>query len=134
VFAHFHEAQEPVYAKALAELRAGRKQSHWMWFIFPQIKGLGHSPMAQRFALAGLDEARRYLADPLLGARLREATQAVLGHPEKSLATIFGAPDDLKFVSSMTLFARAAPDDPLFSQALDRFNNGEEDQATLSRL
>ncbi len=105
-----------------------------MWFIFPQIRGLGHSPMAQRFGLDGLDDARRYLADPLLGARLREATQAVLSHPDQSLSAIFGTPDDLKFVSSMTLFAHAAPDDPLFRQALATFNGGREDGKTLDRL
>lgn len=134
MFDHFHEAQAPIYDRALAELRAGQKRSHWMWFIFPQIAGLGRSPMAQRFALSGLDEARHYLADPLLGARLREVTLAVLGHPDRSLAGMFGSPDDLKWVSSMTLFHRAAPDDPLFKRALDVFNNGREDEATLSRI
>jgi uncharacterized protein (DUF1810 family) len=134
VFAHFLEAQEPVYAQALAELRAGHKRSHWMWFIFPQIAGLGHSSMAQRFALRGLQEARHYLADPVLGARLREATAAVLLHTDKRLHAIFGSPDDLKFVSSMTLFSRAAPQERLFSEALECFNAGEEDRATLDRL
>jgi uncharacterized protein (DUF1810 family) len=134
VFRHFHEAQEPVYGQALAELRAGRKTSHWMWFIFPQIRGLGHSAMAQRFALDGLEDARLYLSDPVLGPRLREATGAVLLHPGRSLRAIFGSPDDLKFISSMTLFSRAAPEEALFREALDRFNGGAEDPATLSRL
>lgn len=134
MFAHFQTAQAQVYAAALAELEAGEKRSHWMWFIFPQIRGLGHSSMAQRFALANLDEARHYLADPVLGPRLREATTAVLRHPGKSLRVIFGAPDDLKFVSSMTLFHRAAPDEALFGQALETFAGGREDQATLDRL
>ncbi len=133
-FRHFHQAQEPVYGQAVAELRAGRKTSHWMWFIFPQIRGLGHSAMAQRFALGGIEEARRYLADPILGPRLRETTEAVLRHSNRSLHAIFGSPDDLKFVSSMTLFSQAAPEEPLFREALDRFNAGAEDPATLSRL
>lgn len=105
-----------------------------MWYIFPQIRGLGHSPMAQRFALDDLDHARRYLADPVLGPRLREATQAVLGHPDRSLRAIFGTPDDRKFISSMTLFAQAAPQEPLFRAALERFNDGTEDPQTLGRL
>jgi uncharacterized protein (DUF1810 family) len=134
VFNHFHAAQEPVYSQALAELRAGQKRSHWMWFIFPQIAGLGHSPMAQRFALSGLEQARDYLADPVLGARLREATGAVLAHPDKSLRAIFGTPDDLKFISSMTLFSHAAPDEGLFARALQTFADGQEDAATLARL
>ncbi len=133
-FSHFHEAQAPVYRQALAELRAGGKKSHWMWFIFPQIRGLGHSAMAQRFALDGLDHARRYLADPVLGPRLRETTQAVLGHTDQSLLAIFGTPDDRKFISSMTLFSQAAPQEPLFRAALEHFNGAAGDPATLSRL
>ncbi|WP_108396233.1 DUF1810 domain-containing protein [Devosia submarina] len=134
MFRHFHEAQEPVYGQVLAELRAGQKTSHWMWFIFPQIRGLGHSAMAQRFALDGLEEARRYLADPILGPRLRETTEAVLRHSNRSLRAIFGSPDDVKFVSSMTLSSQAAPGERLFREALERFNGGLEDPATLSRL
>ena len=131
---HFRTAQEPVFAQALAELRAGQKRSHWMWFIFPQIRGLGRSPMAQRYALHNLDEARLYLADPVLGPRLQAVTEAVLSHSSESLYKIFGSPDDLKFVSSMTLFHRAAPDEPLFAKALQTFAGGREDAATLARL
>ena len=105
-----------------------------MWFIFPQVAGLGRSPMAQRFALAGLDEARTYLAHPVMGKRLREATEAELAHPGESLHTILGSPDDLKFVSSMTLFSRAQPEEKLFRQALAVFADGREDAATLARL
>jgi len=136
---HFIAAQEPVYAQALAELRAGRKQSHWMWFIFPQIAGLGHSPMARRFALPDLARAQAYLAHPVLGPRLIACTEAMLSHAPgtpkpRSLTAILGAPDDLKFHSSMTLFHRAAPDESLFSQALDAFWAGRLDEATLERL
>lgn len=136
---HFIAAQEPVYAQALAELRGGHKQSHWMWFIFPQIAGLGQSPMAQRFALADLAAARAYLAHPVLGARLKECTQAILQHAPgtaepRTLSAILGYPDDLKFHSSMTLFHCAAPDEPLFAQALAAFCGGKPDQKTLGRL
>ncbi|PQA85489.1 DUF1810 domain-containing protein [Hyphococcus luteus] len=136
----FVEAQDPVIDRALEELRAGRKQSHWMWFVFPHIAGLGRSPMAQKYALASLDEARAYLAHPILGPRLHEATEAVLihcdqnGRPNRSIHEIFGSPDDLKFHSSMTLFHKAAPDDLLFAQALDAFFDGVEDEETLKRL
>ena len=114
----FVEAQAPVYPRALAELTAGRKQSHWMWFVFPQLSGLGRSPMAQHYAIHSLEEARSYLAHPLLGARLKECTSTVLGVIGKSAHEIFDTPDDLKFHSSMTLFAHAAPDEPLFRAAL----------------
>lgn len=139
MFTHFLEAQNRVYPDVLTELRAGQKRTHWMWFIFPQIAGLGHSEMAQRFAIHDLAEARRYLADPVLGTRLRECTRAVLLHsPDsaapRSLDHIFGSPDNRKFHSSMTLFARAAPDDPLFREALSAFFGGEEDPGTVSRL
>ena len=139
MFDHFIAAQEPVYAQALAELRAGRKQSHWMWFIFPQIAGLGHSAMAQRFALANLAEAQAYLAHPVLGPRLLECTRAILRHAPgtaqpHTLEAILGYPDDRKFHSAMTLFHRAAPNEPLFVQALDAFCGGKRDQATLDRL
>lgn len=134
MFDHFVTAQNPVYATALAELRDGRKATHWMWFVFPQIAGLGHSPMAQRYAIADLAEAQAYLAHPLLGARLREATSATLSHPDTPLATLFGSPDDLKFCSSMTLFHRAAPDEALFVTALRTFCGGREDSSTLARL
>ena len=139
-FAHFVEAQNPVFSRALAELRAGRKRSHWMWFVFPQIAGLGRSAMAQRYALSSLDEVKRYLAHPVLGPRLAETTSAVLSHvdengrPLKSIHAIFGSPDDLKFHSSMTLFHRAAPDDPLYAKALTVFFGGDEDGETLKRI
>jgi uncharacterized protein (DUF1810 family) len=130
----FVDAQRSVYATALAELRAGRKRSHWMWFVFPQIAGLGHSAMAQKYAIASADEAAAYLAHPLLGARLRECAAAVLLHPDEQVADIFGHPDDLKFHSSMTLFADVAPDEAQFQDCLDRFFDGRPDEATLERL
>ena len=129
----FVEAQAPVYDKALAELKAGRKQSHWMWFVFPQIAGLGHSPMAQHYAIQNLAEAQAYLAHPVLGASLRECTQAVLNVEHRTAHNIFGAPDDLKFRSSMTLFAHAAPDENLFRAALEKYFDGE-DPLTLREL
>ncbi|WP_339644287.1 DUF1810 domain-containing protein [uncultured Pelagibacterium sp.] len=131
---HFLTAQAPIYETALAELRAGHKRTHWMWFIFPQIAGLGMSAMSQRYALGSLDEARAYLAHEILGPRLLDCTRAVLAHPEKSANAIFGAPDDLKFRSSMTLFAHAAPDQPEFRQALDTFFDGKDDPETLKRI
>ena len=134
MFEHFIDAQEPVYATALHELEAGRKQSHWMWFIFPQIAGLGFSSMSQCFALGSLAEAQSYLSHPVLGERLRECTSAVLKHPHRSAYAILGSPDDMKFHSSMTLFSRAAPEEPLFREALETFFDGEEDAATLARL
>lgn len=130
----FVEAQAPVYDRALAELKAGRKQSHWMWFVFPQLSGLGHSPMAQHYAIQNLAEARTYLTHPLLGTRLRECTQAALNVDGKTGREIFGAPDDLKFRSSMTLFARAAPDENLFRAALEKYFDGEEDRLTVEKL
>jgi|TARA_A100001391_G_C5071950_1_gene278455 uncharacterized protein (DUF1810 family) len=131
---HFLTAQAPIYDTAFAELRAGQKRTHWMWFIFPQIAGLGMSAMSQRYALGSLDEARAYLAHQTLGPRLVECTGAVLTHPEKTANAIFGHPDDLKFRSSMTLFARAAPDHPEFRQALAIFFDGVEDPETLHRI
>ncbi|MCQ0990473.1 DUF1810 domain-containing protein [Jiella marina] len=133
-FDHFVAAQAPIYETALGELKAGRKTSHWMWFVFPQIEGLGRSPMAQRYALHSLDEAAGYLAHPVLGERLRECSRAVLAHRDKSAHAIFGLPDDLKFHSSMTLFHRAAPDEEVFQRALEAFFDGEEDSATLARI
>lgn len=130
----FVEAQAPVYPRALAELTAGSKQSHWMWFVFPQLSGLGRSPMAQHYAIHSLDEARSYLAHPLLGARLKECTSAVLGVMAKSAHEIFDTPDDLKFHSSMTLFAHAAPDEPLFRAALEKYFDGKEDELTARKL
>jgi len=130
----FVEAQTPVYERALEELRAGHKQSHWMWFVFPQIAGLGNSAMAQRYAISGVDEARAYLEHPLLGPRLQACAQAMLLHRDRSARQILGSPDDLKLRSSMTLFAAVAPEQPLFQQVLDTFFEGEADSQTLSRL
>ena len=132
----FVDAQKDVYPQALRELQAGRKRSHWMWFIFPQLTGLGRSPTAQYFALTSLDEARAYLAHPVLGERLRAVTGAVLAHSDRSLEEIFGQPDDMKFRSSMTLFAEAAEPGAakLFREALAVFCNGEPDRATLRLL
>ncbi|HEX4197928.1 MAG TPA: DUF1810 domain-containing protein [Caulobacteraceae bacterium] len=130
----FVEAQRPTYAGALAELRRGEKTSHWMWFVFPQIEGLGFSPTSRHYAISGLDEACAYLAHPVLGARLRECARAVNSHAGRSALQIFGPPDDMKFRSSLTLFAEAAPDEPIFSQALARFFAGEPDPLTLARL
>jgi uncharacterized protein (DUF1810 family) len=127
------DAQAGVHERALAELRAGHKQSHWMWFVFPQISGLGSSPMSQHYALNSLKEARAYLEHPLLGARLRDCTRAVLAVEDRSAHEIFGAPDDLKFRSSMTLFDAAAPGD-IFRAALDKYFDGEGDPLTLKKL
>ncbi len=122
------------YDRALAELRAGRKTSHWMWFVFPQIAGLGRSGMAQRYAIASLGEARAYLAHPVLGPRLRECAAALLAHHGASAERILGGIDAMKLRSSMTLFARAAPDDPVFADVLDRYFGGAADEETLRRL
>ena len=129
----FIEAQQGVYASVVAELTAGRKRSHWMWFIFPQIAGLGHSAMAQRFAIASRAEAIAYLAHDVLGPRLFECTRLVLDVNGKSIHDIMGSPDDLKFRSSMTLFA-AVSDDPLFRQARAKYYPDGRDQATLGIL
>ncbi|NVE01668.1 DUF1810 domain-containing protein [Massilia sp. BJB1822] len=129
----FISAQRDVYPSVLDELRAGCKRSHWMWFIFPQIAGLGHSAMAQRYALSGLDEARAYLDHALLGARLRECC-ALLLQAEHSAHAIFGATDEMKLRSSLTLFAAAAPAETLFAACLRQFFDGRPDAATLQRL
>jgi uncharacterized protein (DUF1810 family) len=130
----FLSAQAPVIAKVRSELRAGKKRSHWMWFIFPQIAGLGRSETAQRYAIVSLGEARAYLAHDILGPRLTECTALVNAVEGRSIAEIFGMPDDLKFHSSMTLFARAEPDELVFKQALQKFFGGKEDQATVERI
>jgi uncharacterized protein (DUF1810 family) len=130
----FVEAQAPVYHDVLAELRAGRKQSHWMWFVFPQIAGLGRSGTARFYAISALAEVRAYLDHPVLGVRLRECTELVLAVEGRSAHEIFGSPDDLKFRSSMTLFAEAAPGEALFRYALERYFGGETDQRTLDLL
>ena len=120
----FVAAQDGVYDDALAELGAGCKRTHWMWFVFPQIAGLGSSPTAQRYAIRSLDEARAYLAHPVLGPRLRECARALLAVPGRSAREILGHPDDLKLRSSMTLFARAADDPAPFQAVLDRYYDG----------
>lgn len=134
----FVDAQSGVYDAVTAELRRGRKETHWMWFVFPQLKGLGRTPTAQHFGIASLAEARAYLAHPLLGTRLRECTRLLSDHPgRQAIATILGAIDALKLRSSMTLFARAselAADRQLFTAVLDRYYDGEPDELTLSML
>ena len=130
----FVEAQAPVIERVRAELRAGRKRSHWMWFVFPQVTGLGNSAMAARYAIGSLDEARAFLAHPVLGARLRECTRLVLDVQGRSVEAIFGHPDDLKFHSSMTLFAQAAPDERVFFDALAKYFGGARDEATIAVL
>jgi uncharacterized protein (DUF1810 family) len=122
------------YAAALRELRAGRKTSHWMWFVFPQVAGLGFSAMAQAYAIASLAEARDYLAHPVLGPRLRECAAAVLSHTDRSAEQIFGGVDALKLRSSMTLFARADPDEPAYAAVLEAFYGGEPDARTEQLL
>jgi uncharacterized protein (DUF1810 family) len=130
----FVEAQQPVYAAVLTELRAGRKRSHWMWFIFPQVSGLGHSVTSQMFAVSSLAEAAAYLAHPTLAQRLRECAALVASIEGRSIDEIFGHPDDLKFHSSMTLFARAAPGEPIFAACLQKYFGGQPDPRTLARL
>lgn len=131
MFEHFVQAQDPVYDAVLAELRAGEKRSHWMWFIFPQLKALGSSPTAKRFGLENLQEARTYLAHSVLGPRLLACTNIVNAHYGRSAHEIFGSPDDLKFRSSMTLFARAAPAETAFAEALREYYPDGEDRLTL---
>jgi uncharacterized protein (DUF1810 family) len=130
----FVEAQAPVYEQARLELRAGRKQSHWMWFIFPQIGGLGQSAMSTHFAIGSLDEAKAYLMHPVFGPRLRECARLALDVEGKTARDLFGAIDEMKFRSSMTLFARAQPDEDLFQRCVDKYFGGEADRATLARL
>ncbi|MGA2493893.1 MAG: DUF1810 domain-containing protein [Roseiarcus sp.] len=131
----FVDAQARVYDVALDEIKSGHKRSHWMWFVFPQLRGLGRSSTAQIYGIGSLAEARAYLAHPLLGTRLRECVEAALKHSGRPLIDIFGSPDDLKFRSSMTLFARAAgPAEPLFQTAIDRLCGGRADATTLDLL
>jgi uncharacterized protein (DUF1810 family) len=130
----FLDAQAPVYAAVCEELRAGRKRSHWIWFIFPQIQGLGNSPMAQRYAIASLEEARAYLAHPVLGARLRECAALVAQVQGRSIEDIFGYPDDMKFRSCMTLFSCAAPSEDIFAECLRKYFGGAADELTLAKL
>ncbi len=132
--ARFVRAQEGVHAQALAEVRRGRKASHWMWFVFPQLAGLGSSPAARRYAVSGLDEARAYLAHPVLGPRLREIAGAAAGLSGRTAREVFGSPDDLKLRSSLTLFEAAASDAPVFARALDVLCGGGRDGRTLDLL
>ncbi len=130
----FVAAQEGVYERALGELRSGRKRSHWMWFIFPQIAGLGSSAMAQRYAIADLEEARAYLAHPVLGPRLIECAEAVLAVQGKTAYEIFGSPDDLKLRSCATLFSQVSPPGSVFHRLIHQYFNDEPDPLTLDRL
>src|SRR5689334_10728455 len=127
-------AQERVYSHVLSELRSGEKVSHWMWFIFPQIRGLGRSPISLEYAISSRDEARAYLQHPLLGPRLKECTQLVLQAEGRSALEIFGEPDDVKFRSSMTLFANVSSEDDIFERALKKYFGGVPDRLTLDRL
>jgi len=130
----FIDAQSQTYDQALAELRAGQKRTHWMWFVFPQVAGLGRSGMAQRFAISGLEEARAYLAHPVLGPRLVTISRALSDLPHADAVRVFGSVDAQKLHSSMTLFARAAPDEPAFRDVLEAYFSGAEDEGTTSRL
>jgi uncharacterized protein (DUF1810 family) len=130
----FIEAQARAYEQVRRELAVGRKQSHWMWFIFPQIAGLGQSPISIRFAIASLNEAKAYIAHSVLGARLRGCARLALDVEGESAREIFGSIDEMKFRSSMTLFARAAPDEELFQRCIDKYFAGASDPATLARL
>mgnify|MGYP000865466364 FL=1 len=130
----FVSAQEGRYEMAYAELANGRKRSHWMWYIFPQLSGLGSSPMARRYALSGLEEAKAFLAHPLLGTRLVNISALLLSLDKGNPTEIFGFPDDIKLRSSMTLFALARPEEPVFEQVLDRFFGGDKDPLTLRLL
>lgn len=134
MFEHFVTAQDPVYAQVLAELRAGRKQTHWMWFIFPQLGALGRSATALRYGIADLAEAREYLMHPVLGARLVECAETVGGIAGKTAHEFFGSPDDVKLRSSMTLFAHAAQDAGAFRRVLERYYGGVEDGLTVGLI
>lgn len=130
----FVEAQNPVYEQVRAELAAGAKTSHWMWFVFPQSKDLGRSATARRFGIASRDEAEAYWRHPQLGPRLKECSELVLGVDGRTALQIFGSPDELKFRSSMTLFAQVAPDEPVFQRALVKYFGGRADEQTLALL
>jgi uncharacterized protein (DUF1810 family) len=132
--AEFVAAQSAVYDQVLRELAAGKKETHWIWFIFPQIAGLGSSEMSQRFGIASLTEAQSYLRHDILGPRLRECTALMLASPHWDIRSILGDPDDLKFRSSMTLFAAAAPEESIFEAALEKFFGGKHDALTIKRL
>lgn len=130
----FVEAQQTVYARAFEELQTGHKRSHWMWFMFPQLQGLGRSEMAARYAISGVDEARAYLAHEVLGPRLRHGVMALMQHTDKSARQMLGTPDDLKLRSCLTLFDKADPSEALWQLALMQFFDGAPDAATLGRL
>ncbi|WP_233236479.1 DUF1810 domain-containing protein [Bordetella sp. LUAb4] len=130
----FVDAQAPVIDQVLEELREGRKRSHWMWYVFPQLRGLGHSAMAQAYGITGLDEARAYLSHPVLGPRLRECTTLVAAVQERGIHAIFGSPDDMKFRSCMTLFSHADPDDLAFQECLRKYFGGQVDALTEATL
>lgn len=130
----FVAAQKDVYGVVCDELRSGSKRSHWMWFIFPQVAGLGHSTMARKYAITGRAEAAAYLGHPLLGPRLKDCTNLVLAVENRSITEIFSSPDDRKFCSSMTLFAQATADDPIFRKAIEKYCFGRFDPATLDIL
>ncbi len=133
-FDHFLKAQAPVYDEVVRELSQGQKKTHWMWFIFPQLFGLGHSPMAHRFALRSLEEARRYAQHPELGQRLRHCTTLAVQVPNRDVSKIFEYPDNLKFHSCMTLFALAVPGEPAFQLALEKYFDGKRDGKTVEML
>ncbi len=133
----FVDAQASIYSQVIQELTSGHKRSHWMWFIFPQLAGLGQSPMAKRYAIRDLEEAKQYLANPVLGDRLRQVIRLILSHKGKSALEILGSPDDLKFCSCLTLFRQAAAEEAdraLLTDALDQFYGGKPDRRTLALL
>lgn len=130
----FIRAQESDYRQALAEIRNGRKNSHWIWYIFPQLKGLGHSPMSEYYGIQDLNEAKAYLADPILGARLKELCQALLSLETNDALQVMGCPDNIKLRSSMTLFDAATESEDVFQRVLDKFFDGEKDRITLGML
>lgn len=132
--AEFVAAQDAVYEEVRRELSAGRKRTHWIWFIFPQLAALGRSSTSKKYGLASKAEARSYIEHPVLGPRLKECTRLMLDSPKRDISEIMGYPDDLKFRSSMTLFAAAAPEEPAFAAALDKFFAGERDPLTLELL
>lgn len=127
-------AQDSIFKRVLSELQAGTKMGHWMWFIFPQVRGLGRSPTSIEYAISSRDEAQAYLQHPVLGPRLKECTQVVLNVNGRSATDIFGTPDDIKFRSSMTLFAQVSRDDDIFHRALQKYFEGVPDRLTLDRL
>lgn len=133
-FAHFISEQQACYQQVKVELTAGKKQSHWMWFIFPQLRGLGRSSMAERFALDSIEQAQQYTAALIVGQRLYECTQLTVEIQNRSVSEIFGYPDDLKFHSSMTLFALAVPENRIFNTALEKYFDGKKDTKTLALL